>query len=349
MAACRAGAEDARMSTAALLRMFKRLRPSATWLLAAPLWLLTTGFSLPETVERDRSLPAVELNGYRFHAEAFGPEDRPVVIVLHGGPGADYRYLLALKALADERYRVVFYDQRGSGLSQRVPAQGITLDSFVDDLDHFVEHFGRGRPVHLVGHSWGAMLASAYAGRHPHKVAKMVLAEPAFLDASTADAMQSAGGPGLHVIWGFATAWLKKWFVRTGGDPYARDDFFLLQVLPLTQGRAQMCDGQAPPMQAWRFGSPSFDATIGRMRRDPAFFAALDFRRGVEAFEGQVLLLAGACNQVVGVAHQARHLRHFRHARLATVFDAGHFMFNDQPQRSVAIVRDFLDEPAARR
>jgi proline iminopeptidase len=230
-------------------RMSPSLRSITSLLILLPLWCLTTGFSLLHTVDRDRTLPTVELAGYRFHAETFGDPERPVLIVLHGGPGADYRYLLPLKALADD-YRVVFYDQRGTGLSPRVPADGITVDSFVADLDAFVDHFGRGRPVHLVGHSWGAMLASAYAGAHPRKVDRMVLAEPAFLDHSTADALQAGGGPGIGVIWGFATAWLKKWFVRTDGDPYARDDFFLMQVLMLTQGSAQMCHGKPPVLQA---------------------------------------------------------------------------------------------------
>ena len=321
--------------------MFKHLRSFATLAFIAPLWALSTAFSLPQTVDQDRTLPAVELAGYRFHAEAFGDAGKPVLIVLHGGPGADYRYLLPLKALADS-HRVVFYDQRGTGLSPRVPAHSITLDSFVTDLDAFVDHYGRGRPVHLLGHSWGAMLASAYAGAHPQKVASLVLAEPAFLDHSTADAMQAGDGPGIRVVWGFATAWLKKWFVRTGGDPYARDDFFLMQVLMLTQGREQMCHGQPPALEAWRFGSPNFEATIGRMRSDPAFFQGLDFRRGTDAFTGPVLLLAGECNRVVGAAQQRKHLRHFRQARLAVVPDAGHFMFNDQPERSLAVVRDFL-------
>ena len=321
--------------------MFKHLRSFATLAFIAPLWALSTAFSLPQTVDQDRTLPAVELAGYRFHAEAFGDAGKPVLIVLHGGPGADYRYLLPLKALADS-HRVVFYDQRGTGLSPRVPAHSITLDSFVTDLDAFVDHYGRGRPVHLLGHSWGAMLASAYAGAHPQKVASLVLAEPAFLDHSTADAMQAGDGPGIRVVWGFATAWLKKWFVRTGGDPYARDDFFLMQVLMLTQGREQMCHGQPPALEAWRFGSPNFEATIGRMRSDPAFFQGLDFRRGTDAFTGPVLLLAGECNRVVGAAQQRKHLRHFRQARLAVVPDAGHFMFNDQPERSLAVVRGFL-------
>ena len=59
---------------------------------------------------------------------------------------------------------MVFYDQRGTGLSKRVPALDITVDQFIDDLDAFVDHFGNGKPATLVGHSWGAMLTSAYAG-----------------------------------------------------------------------------------------------------------------------------------------------------------------------------------------
>jgi proline iminopeptidase len=298
---------------------------------------------LPLTVERDPLLPRVELKGYPFHAEAFGPAGKPVVIVLHGGPGADYRYLLGLQALAGD-YQVVFYDQRGTGLSPRVPAETISVQSFIDDLDAFVEAFGQGRPVHLVGHSWGAMLASAYTGRHPYKVASLVLAEPGFLDAATQDVFHRPGLPPLRVIWGIAVAWLGQWFVPTQGDAHARDDWFLSRVLPLTQGPEELCGGRLPPLQAWRFGSPNFKATVGRMMDEPAFGQQLDFRRGVEAFRGRTLFLAGACNQVGGEAHQRRMLSHFAHARLEVVPGAGHFMFNDQPEDSLARVRAFLAE-----
>jgi len=321
--------------------MFQRHRSLATAALAIAAWFFTTGFGVPDTVERDRSLPAVELNGYRFHAESFGDPERPVVIVLHGGPGADYRYLYPLKALADD-YLVVFYDQRGTGLSPRVPAEQITLQGFIDDLDAFVDAFGKGRPVHLVGHSWGAMLASAYAGAHPHKVSRLVLAEPAFLDATTMDAFATGGWPGIRVVWGFAKAWVGKWFVRTKGDDYARDDFFLLQVMPLMQGTDELCDGKLPPLEAWRFGSPNFKATLGRMMDDPAWAAGLDFRKGVETFRGATLFLAGECNKVVGASHQRKHLRHFADAKLEVVPAAGHFMFNDRPEHSIAVVRAFL-------
>lgn len=323
-----------------------RLRVAAMLLLTGLLvvvgWLPAHAeHSVPLTVERDATLPRVELKGYTFHAEHFGESGKPVLIVLHGGPGADYRYLLGLKALADD-YQVVFYDQRGTGLSPRVPAEDITVQSFITDLDAFVEAFGRGRPVHLIGHSWGAMLASAYTGMYPDKVGRLILAEPAFLDATTIDAFNAGGLPPLRVIWGFARAWIGKWFVRTHGDVYARDDWFLLQVLPLTQGTNEMCDGHLPAMQAWRFGSPNFQATIGRMMDDPSFAKRLDFRKGVDAFQGPVLFLAGGCDRVVGEAHQRTLMGHFAHARLEVIPQAGHFMFNDQPERSLATVRTFL-------
>jgi proline iminopeptidase len=301
--------------------------------------------SVPLTVEQDASLPRVELRGYNFHAQHFGDAGRPTLIVLHGGPGADYRYLLGLQALAD-RYQVVFYDQRGTGLSPRVSTTQISVQTFIDDLDAFVDAFGQGRQVHLLGHSWGAMLASAYTGAHPDKVDRLVLAEPGFLDAASAEVLRSDGLPPWPQIWGMTKAWLGQWLVRTDGDAHARNDWFFMQVLPLTQGPEQMCPSGPPTLQAWRFGYANFEATAGRMMQDPAYAQSLDFRRGVEAHTGSTLFLAGACNRRLGEAQQRRLMVYFAHARLEVIPSAGHYMFNDQPELSLAAVRAFLDEAA---
>lgn len=321
----------------------KRNTSRLAWAGALGAALLAGCVTVPRTAGEDPAVPQVQLNGHRFHVQSFGAEDAPVVIVLHGGPGADYRYLLGLSALAD-RYRVVFYDQRGSGLSDRTPAQDLSVQSFVDDLDAFVGAYGKGRPVHLIGHSWGAMLASAYAGAHPHKVASMVLGEPGFLDQDTLAGVQQGGWPGLRVVVGVAGAWAGKWFVRTGDDPYAREDWFMLKVLPLTQAASQ-CDSKPVQMAAWRFGSPAFHATVGRMMDDPAWARSLDFARGLDNYTRPVLFIRGACNRAQGEAHQRRMMARFSPQsapKLVTVEGAGHFMFNDQPEASLAAVRDFL-------
>jgi proline iminopeptidase len=150
-------------------------------------YVLTFGeYTVPATVAQDPSLPHITIDGVTYHAETFGDPANPVVITLHDGPGGDYKSILSLQALADEYY-VVFFDQRGAGLSPRVSPEEITLDSAIADLDAIVDNYGKGEPVNLIGHSWGAMLASAYLGQHPDKVSHAVLAEPGFLTSEFAN------------------------------------------------------------------------------------------------------------------------------------------------------------------
>ena len=58
--------------------------------------------------------------------------------------------------------------------------------SAISDLDSIVDHYGQGNRVNLIGHSWGAMLVSAYLGQYPEKVDHAVLAEPGFLTSDFA-------------------------------------------------------------------------------------------------------------------------------------------------------------------
>ena len=144
-------------------------------------YFLTMGkYEVAKTVEQNPSIPHIKIGNTIFHAEAFGNDTNEVVIALHGGPGNDYRYILSLKELADEFF-VVFYDQRGTGLSPRVPADELTLDNMLSDLNNIIDYYAKDRKVNLIGHSWGAMLASGYIAKHPVRVSKAVLAEPGIL------------------------------------------------------------------------------------------------------------------------------------------------------------------------
>ena len=80
---------------------------------ALSLFFITTGkYNVVATVVDDASLPQIKINGVPLHTETYGDPSNPVVIVLHGGPGGDYRSLLGAKSLADASF-VVFYDQYG--------------------------------------------------------------------------------------------------------------------------------------------------------------------------------------------------------------------------------------------
>lgn len=100
----------------------------------------------------------------------------PPVVVLHGGPGNDFHYLVpALRPLRD-RYRFVLFDQRGSLLSPVRPEHqaAVTFDQLVDDIEAVRTALGEERLV-LLAHSFGTMVAQGYYRRYPDRVAGLVL------------------------------------------------------------------------------------------------------------------------------------------------------------------------------
>lgn len=307
-------------------------------------YFLTMGeYHIPKTVEQDSGLPRIELNGYTFHSEVFGDPSNPVTIVLHGGPGADYDYLLTLKPLASD-YFLVFYDQRGTGLSPRVPNEQLTVDTYIADLDAFVEHFGKGKRVHLIGHSWGAMLASAYVGKHPEKVDKLVLAEPGFLTAKMAEPLLS---PTITVsmIYNMAKAWFQSLHIGSDEpDPDAAQDYFFSRMLSLVNPEYN-CAGHPPEgTEVVRPGMAVFKHMAMRLMQDEELRKTIDFRVGVEHFTSKVLFIASECNRLIGEAHQRQQMKFFPNAELIVIKDSGHFMFNEKPEQCMALIKKYFKE-----
>jgi proline iminopeptidase len=118
------------------------------------------------------------VDGGRIWYRTVGRGGGTPVILLHGGPGFSSFYLKPLEALGDERV-VVRYDQLGGGRSDALTDSArFTIEHFVQELDSLRSHLGYGR-VHLVGHSWGTILAVEYQRAHPEHVASMVLGSAA--------------------------------------------------------------------------------------------------------------------------------------------------------------------------
>jgi pimeloyl-ACP methyl ester carboxylesterase len=101
-----------------------------------------------------------------------GEGGRTPLVCLHGGPGSTHNYFRPLERLADER-PVVLYDQLGCGRSDR-PELDWSLAVFTEELDALREHLGLDR-IHLLGTSWGGMLALEHALAEPQSVRSLVL------------------------------------------------------------------------------------------------------------------------------------------------------------------------------
>lgn len=137
--------------------------------------------SAAQNTARGSLLPGeakLAVDGGKIWYRVVGSGTATPVILLHGGPGFASYYMKPLEALSSDR-PVVRYDQLGAGASDDLTdTTKMTIPHFVAELDSLRSHLGYDK-VHLVGHSWGTILAVEYYRSHPEHVASLTLASPA--------------------------------------------------------------------------------------------------------------------------------------------------------------------------
>jgi L-proline amide hydrolase len=115
---------------------------------------------------------------YRVVGDLAQPEPAGLLplLVLHGGPGIPPDYLGPLEKLADSGRPIVFYDQLGCGNSDQPHDPSLwSVELFLDELTTLRQKLGLDH-IHLLGHSWGGMLAMEYALTQPAGLASLILA-----------------------------------------------------------------------------------------------------------------------------------------------------------------------------
>jgi len=119
----------------------------------------------------------VVLRGVRFYYRVGGnaPPGTPPLVFLSGGPGQGSAHFDALAGPFMEReLRMVYYDQRGSGFSERPWNRDYALATLVDDIEALRRELGTPK-VALIGHSFGTVLALEYAAKYPNNVSHVIV------------------------------------------------------------------------------------------------------------------------------------------------------------------------------
>jgi proline iminopeptidase len=97
------------------------------------------------------------------------------LMVVHGGPGADHTYFLPYLLPLARKHRLIFIDERGSGRSQRLQdASQYTVENMVEDVEDVRVALGLGK-ISLLGHSYGGVLAQAYALKYQANLSHLIL------------------------------------------------------------------------------------------------------------------------------------------------------------------------------
>lgn len=266
----------------------------------------------------------------------------PPVVFLHGGPGQGSAHFDGLAGPYMEReLRVVYFDQRGSGHSERPASGDYALSTLVEDIEALRRALEVPR-LALVGHSFGGLLALEYAAKHPDNVSHLVVVaglwDAPFQCRLRAERL-AALRPDVHA--------------RVRGDTLASDGTRRsdceLEFRALRGPERDRYNGDAmfpQPAVEHRMDSVNTARNVrntGELSR--ALFAAglLQYRfTAYDRLRMPVLVVAGMHDGAAGPAGLRELARRLPNARFVEYERSGHFVYLDEPDRFAREIAAFV-------
>ncbi len=287
------------------------------------------------TIEPEGFVPVA---GGRVWYRIIGTGDRTPLLLLHGGPGGRSCAFSVLSDLASDR-RVIYYDQLGSGRSDRPNDLALwRTERFVDELDAVRKALDL-RELHILGHSWGGTLATEYLlTRGQQGVVSVTLSSPLI---STPRWLEDTRKLRLTLPTPVQSALNKCEAVETADDPacVAANDVFEEHFVrgAKTLPAVPECEGVTGGDQVYRhmWGAGEFTAT-GLLR---------DYDRTDRLGELQlpVLFLAGRHDEAAPDT-VADFQRRVAGAKMTVFENSAHATYRTETAEYVKIVRQFLEE-----
>jgi pimeloyl-ACP methyl ester carboxylesterase len=304
---------------------------------------------------RGRPVMVIAEDGVPLHAEVSGREDAPVTIVFcHGYTLSQEVWHYQRRDLAQDA-RLVFWDQRSHGRSERSQPEHVSIGQLGQDLAAVLAALAPGPgPVVLVGHSMGGMTIMALADEHPEFFGTKIIGVA--LISTTA-----------HLV--DATSWLPgplRPVARLAGPALLRGSSRGRRAAWTERLREAGGDLAFLSTRFIAFGDPDVSPTVvdflERVIRATPVDVVADFylallahdRRTALTVLGQVpmVVITGAGDRLVPAAQTAELAAAIPGARLVQVPDAGHVVILERPEIVTEEISDLvalaLDEAAAR-
>jgi proline iminopeptidase len=259
-------------------------------------------------------------------------QPRPTLLLLHGGPGFDHSTFKPDFDTLTDVAQLVYLDHRGQGRSDRGDPDDWRLDVWADDVVRFCDAVGIDSPF-VLGNSFGGMVAMHYAARHPDHPAGVILSSTTakMRNDRIYDMFERLGGEP-------ARAMAERFWEGDGNDADFED--YLRECMPLYTTHPGTINDRTPRVIFNRELAREWRAREQR---------TMDLLPELSAIRCPVLVLAGALDPVCPVADAQDIVDALPPdlVRFECLDDCGHGTYRDQPERTFAIIREFLAPDAA--
>lgn len=275
-----------------------------------------------------------QVNGVRLHYVLGGPENGPLVVLLHGWPQTWYTWRKVMPPLAKAGYRALAFDYRGAGDSEKPPG-GYDKATMAADIRALVHQLGADR-VNLVGRDIGVMVAYAYAAQWPDEVKTLTMLDVPIPATTAWNEAKSKPDPELWHFGLFQQRDIAEMLVKGHEYQFIRDFYGKRAFRPVAdEDIAVYARAYAAP-GGLRAGFELYRAFPEDERR----FAEFEKRK----LSLPVLALAGDKSNGMVEVTMAREIANDVRGGVAP--DTGHWLPDENPEFLTAQLLTFLHEPS---
>ncbi len=261
--------------------------------------------------------------------------ERPVAMIIHGGPGMDHTGFKPSHSPLAEDMQLVYFDHRGQGRSARGDPTLYNLDENVEDMEALRQYLGLG-PIVSIGTSYGGMVGLAHAARYPESVSKLILVATAshkgFNDRA-AEIIKERATPAQQQA--CETLWSGAF--RDTDELWAYFD----TMMPMYSIK-QAAMPAAPPAQGPRGPAILSHEAINRAFAPDGFLRSFDLRPELSRITAPTLILAGRHDWICAVEFSEEINRLIPQSELQIFEDSSHSLRTDQPERFMQAIKEFV-------
>ena len=270
-----------------------------------------------------------DIDGAGVEVQGGDIKHKPVVFVIHGGPGGTHLGFKPHLNPLTEHAQLVFVDQRGCGYSDEDDPDNYTLEQNVEDIEALRKHLGLEK-IYILGHSYGGMVAMSYGIKYQAHLEGLILVTTSpsyrFLDKAKQYVEENGNDD-------------QKFYAQKLWDGSFESEeelqHYYEAMAPLYSVASASDDKSQPKPKTKRSYKPLNKGFGG-------FLRTFDLRKDLETITVPTMILAGKHDWITPVSENEEIHERIPHSEFHVLENSSHSVFVDENEKTLSLIGNFL-------